>query len=90
MPLPLASKSAVDLARAGDDLVLTVGGNRRVLTLPSVLRRFVVVGADFDDGELRVRFAPDPALWPDAAGTGGDKDRRTHRRSGRSAGEADD
>ncbi|MDT4982022.1 MAG: arsenite/tail-anchored protein-transporting ATPase [Pseudonocardiales bacterium] len=94
MPLPLASKSAVDLARAGDDLVLTVGGNRRVLTLPSVLRRCVVVGADFDDGELRVRFAPDPALWPDAAwtssGGAGEKDRRTHRRSGRSAGDTHD
>lgn len=91
MPLPLASKAAVDLARAGDDLVLTVGGNRRVLTLPSVLRRCVVAGADFDGGELRVRFAPDPARWPDAGGADPDEvDRRVPRRGGRGGGDASD
>jgi len=84
MALPLASKSAVDVARAGDDLVLTVGGNRRVLTLPSVLRRCVVTGGDFDDGELRVRFAPDPARWPGAAGA------REQQRAGRGEGDASD
>jgi arsenite-transporting ATPase len=83
MPLPLVSKSAVDVARAGDDLVLTVGGYRRVLTLPSVLRRCVVVAGEFDDGELRVRFAPDPALWPAAAGAEpGTNDRRARPRTG--------
>ncbi|HEX3335051.1 MAG TPA: ArsA family ATPase [Jatrophihabitans sp.] len=64
MPLPLAQRASVDAGRAGDDLVVTVGGNRRVLTLPSVLRRCVVVGAEFDGAELRVRFRPDPDLWP--------------------------
>jgi len=63
MSLPLATRSAVDAARAGDDLVITVGGHRRVLTLPSMLRRCTVVGGEFDGGELRVRFRPDPALW---------------------------
>jgi arsenite-transporting ATPase len=67
MSLPLATRSAVDAARAGDDLVVTVGGHRRVLTLPSMLRRCIVVGGEFDDGELRVRFRPDPKLWPDDA-----------------------
>jgi arsenite-transporting ATPase len=66
MALPLAAKAAVDVARAGDDLVVTVGGNRRVLTLPSVLRRCTVAGGEFDEGELRVRFQPDPAVWPGA------------------------
>jgi arsenite/tail-anchored protein-transporting ATPase len=64
LALPLATKAAVDVARAGDDLVLTVAGNRRVLTLPSVLRRCDVVSGEFHDGELRVRFAPDPSRWP--------------------------
>jgi arsenite-transporting ATPase len=64
MPLPLAQRASVDAVRAGDDLVVTVGGNRRVLTLPSVLRRCTVVGAEFDGAELRVRFRPDPDLWP--------------------------
>ena len=62
MALPLATRSAVDLARAGDDLVLTVGGHRRVLTLPSALRRCTVVAGDFDGTTLRVRFRPDPAI----------------------------
>jgi arsenite-transporting ATPase len=64
MSLPLAQRAAVDAVRAGDDLVVTVGPNRRVLTLPSVLRRCTVSGAEFDGRELRVRFRPDPALWP--------------------------
>ncbi len=64
MSLPLVERAGVDAARAGDDLVLTVAGHRRVLALPSVLRRCSVVGGEYADGELRVRFRPDPALWP--------------------------
>jgi arsenite-transporting ATPase len=64
MWLPLVERAAVDAARAGDDLVLTVAGHRRVLSLPSVLRRCDVVGGEFADRQLRVRFRPDPALWP--------------------------
>lgn len=59
MALPLATKSDVDAVRAGDDLVVTVAGHRRVLTLPNVLRRCVVVGGQFDGERLRVRFGPD-------------------------------
>jgi arsenite-transporting ATPase len=70
LALPLAERAAVDAVRAGDDLVITVGGHRRVLTLPSMLRRCTVVGGEFDAGELRVRFRPDPALWhSDTRGT---------------------
>ncbi|MDT7580405.1 MAG: arsenite/tail-anchored protein-transporting ATPase, partial [Pseudonocardiales bacterium] len=43
MALPLARPASVDAARAGDDLVVTVDANRRVLTLPSALRRCEVV-----------------------------------------------
>jgi arsenite-transporting ATPase len=64
MALPLAERADVDAARAGDDLVVSVGPYRRVLTLPSVLRRCTVAGGDFDGRELRVRFRPDPAQWP--------------------------
>ena len=62
--LPLVQRSEVDAVRAGDDLVVTVAGNRRVLTLPSVLRRCVVVSGSFDGTHLSVRFRRDPALWP--------------------------
>ena len=62
--LPLARSEDLSLARTGDELVLTVAGHRRVLALPSALRRCVVVGATLADGRLRVRFEPDPDLWP--------------------------
>jgi arsenite-transporting ATPase len=63
MWLPLVARAAVDAVRAGDDLIVTVAGHRRVLNLPSALRRCDVVGGEFVDRELRVRFRPDPALW---------------------------
>jgi arsenite-transporting ATPase len=69
MALPLAARAAVDVARAGDDLIVTVAANRRVLTLPSMLRRCTVVRGDFDGAELRVRFRPDPRQWPTGAAT---------------------
>jgi arsenite-transporting ATPase len=62
--LPFVERSAVRLARSGDELVLTVGSQRRRLALPGGLRRCVAVGASAGDGAVRVRFRPDPALWP--------------------------
>jgi arsenite-transporting ATPase len=59
LALPLAERAEVDAARAGDDLVVTVGPNRRVITLPTALRRCAVVGGRFDGRELRVRFRPE-------------------------------
>ncbi|MEU9448209.1 ArsA-related P-loop ATPase [Streptomyces sp. NPDC048277] len=64
IPLPGAIRDDLDLVRRGDELVITVGGFRRIVTLPSALRRCTVAGAALRDGELRLRFAPDPDLWP--------------------------
>ncbi|MFF0743348.1 ArsA family ATPase [Streptomyces sp. NPDC004111] len=64
LPLPGARKSELGLVRRGDELVLTAGEFRRILSLPSALRRCTVSGAGLTDGVLRVRFAPDPGLWP--------------------------
>jgi len=61
--LPLAARAELDLGRRGDDLVVTVGGRRRVLALPGALRRCQVDGAVLRDGVLAVRFVPDPTLW---------------------------
>lgn len=66
LPLPLAERSDLALARSGDDLVVTVGGTRRLVALPSVLTRCQVSGAALTDGRLQVRFRPDPARWPEA------------------------
>ena len=54
---------AIGVERRGDELWLLVGGHRRVLSLPSALRRCTVIGAAVRDGTLRVRFEPDPDLW---------------------------
>jgi len=61
--LPLADAGAVEATRSGDDLVVTVSGHRRVLTLPSVLRRCAVVGGTVAEEKLQLRFRPDPAVW---------------------------
>ncbi|MER5373612.1 ArsA-related P-loop ATPase [Streptomyces sp. NPDC002553] len=66
IPLPGAIRDDLDLVRRGDELVVTVGPFRRIVPLPSALRRCTVDGAALRDGELRVRFAPDPGLWPPA------------------------
>src|SRR4051794_26204881 len=63
LALPLARIEDLDLARSGDDLVVTIGGHRRLLALPSALRRCTVAGARLAEGRLVVRFEPDPALW---------------------------
>ncbi|MCY7366049.1 MAG: ArsA family ATPase [Frankiaceae bacterium] len=63
LALPLAHKEDLDLTRTGDELTVTVSGHRRVLALPSALRRCRVAGARLVDGRLVVRFEPDPAVW---------------------------
>ncbi|WP_437078205.1 ArsA family ATPase [Streptomyces sp. enrichment culture] len=64
LPLPGARRDALDLVRRGDELTVTAGPFRRVVPLPSALRRCTVDGAALREGELRVRFRPDPELWP--------------------------
>ena len=54
--LPFAEKGAVDLARHGDELVVTVGSYRRLLALPVALRAAAVRGATMREGALVVRF----------------------------------
>ncbi|MGW0855793.1 ArsA family ATPase [Streptomyces sp. NPDC002690] len=64
LPLPGAVKSGLRLVRRGDEILLAVGDFRRSVRLESVLRRCTVSGAALRDGVLRVRFTPDPSLWP--------------------------
>ncbi len=55
--LPFAERSDVDVARSGDELLITLGAQRRALALPESLRRREIVSATVADGALRVRFA---------------------------------
>ncbi|PYC87800.1 hypothetical protein C7C46_03395 [Streptomyces tateyamensis] len=61
---PGAERADLELVRRGDELVVALGPYRRILPLPGALRRCTVAGAALRDGELTLRFAPDPGLWP--------------------------
>ncbi|MGY2004086.1 ArsA family ATPase [Blastococcus sp. SYSU DS1024] len=69
VPLPFADRAAVGLTRWGDDLVVSVGEDRRSLRLDSLLRRCEVTGGRLlapgtADARLEVSFRPDPQQWP--------------------------
>ncbi|WP_263251795.1 ArsA family ATPase [Saccharopolyspora rosea] len=61
--LPLHRDAELELARVGDELAITVDGRRRLVALPAVLRRCVVVSAVAGDDGLTVGFRPDPDVW---------------------------
>jgi arsenite-transporting ATPase len=61
--LPGVVASTLDLSRIDDDLAVTAGPTRRMVALPSVLRRCTVSGARLSGDDLRVAFTPDPAAW---------------------------
>ena len=66
--LPGSEDAPLDLARVGDEMVIGLGMTRRVVALPSVLRRCEAVGAQLvGSGEDRARwrstFRPDPGTW---------------------------
>lgn len=54
--IPLAEDAHLELARIGNDLAVTVDGRRRVISLPSVLRRTEVSSAEVDDDGIVVRM----------------------------------
>jgi arsenite/tail-anchored protein-transporting ATPase len=58
LALPFVDTSDIDLARQGDELVITVGSHRRLIALPAALSRHAVVAARLDTGVLTVRFRP--------------------------------
>jgi len=59
MKLPFVSKGDVSLLRSGDELVVTIGNQRRSIILPQVLLERQVKEAKFDAGELKVIFEED-------------------------------
>ena len=75
LALPGAVRDQVHLGRNGDDLVVTVGSYRRLLTLPAGLARLQVQGARVEQGELQVRFRErtGAAQRPPEPGTGEDQ-----------------
>lgn len=64
---PLPDPDTLRLGRSGDDVMVALSGIRQRVALPSVLRRCSVIDANWDDGYLSIRFAPDPKVWPQRA-----------------------
>jgi len=65
--LPGAEDAPLDLARVGDDMVVGIGFSRRMVSLPSVLRRCEATGARLEGtgahARLVITFVPDPGTW---------------------------
>ena len=57
--MPFASKEEINLVRNGDELIVSVGNQRRNITLPRSLLKLVVKSARFQDERLVITFAPD-------------------------------
>jgi len=57
LKLPFATKGEVELYRAHDtSLIVHVGGHKRNIDLPTVLRDAELIGAEMNDETLRIRF----------------------------------
>lgn len=54
--LPNAEKENIDLYQSITDIVIKTGNFKRNIPLPNILRSFVVSGAKFEDGKLRIQF----------------------------------
>ncbi len=67
--LPFVTRSEVDLMRHGEELVITVGTYRRLITLPTGVSGMKVASAGVREGELQIRFVA-PESGPSGAPSG--------------------
>ena len=56
LPIPFAERGEIDLKKVGDELVVSVGGEKRTIILPSALAEQRPSGAGFEQGTLTVTF----------------------------------
>jgi arsenite-transporting ATPase len=56
LALPLASKGEISLKKIGQELIVGVNGQKRMIILPPALSGFEPRGASFDEGTLEVTF----------------------------------
>ena len=59
LQLPFVARGDVSLMRSGDELVITIGNQRRNVLLPQVLLGQTLKGARLDTGRLCIRFEAD-------------------------------
>ena len=56
LAIPFAEKGEIDLKKVGDELIVSVGGEKRNIILPSALADLSPSGASFEAGTLKVTF----------------------------------
>jgi arsenite-transporting ATPase len=56
LPIPFTEKAEIDLKKVGDELIVSVGGEKRTIILPSGLADHSPSGASFEAGTLKVTF----------------------------------
>jgi arsenite-transporting ATPase len=56
LPIPFTEKAEIDLKKVGDELIVSVGGEKRTIILPSALAEHRPSGASFEAGTLEVTF----------------------------------
>ncbi len=56
LAVPFAERSDIDLKKVGDELIVTVGGEKRTIILPSALSGARPSGAALENGTLKVSF----------------------------------
>ena len=56
LPVPFAAREDIDLKKVGDELIVSVGGERRTIILPAALADQRPSGAAHENGILTVRF----------------------------------
>ena len=56
LPLPFAERAEIDLKKAGLEVIVRVGAQKRTIILPPALAGYETGGATFKDGALEVVF----------------------------------
>jgi arsenite-transporting ATPase len=56
LPIPFTEKAEIDLKKVGDELIVSVGGEKRNIILPAALADQSPSGASFEAGTLKVTF----------------------------------
>jgi arsenite/tail-anchored protein-transporting ATPase len=68
LPIPFTTKGELKLSKVGQELIVSVGREKRTIILPSALARHRPAGASFDNGILTVTFSDEraaPTRGPD-------------------------
>ncbi|MGL6198014.1 MAG: ArsA family ATPase [Lachnospiraceae bacterium] len=55
--LPFAEREELELGQSGEDIIITIKNERRIYTLPDVVKGREIERAKLEDGRLRVQFS---------------------------------